>query len=233
MLILLFGGPVRVLMGTGGYHLWSTGWMVWAWIPMFLCFVLAYFLAWRWTKRKNMPPTDSEPPGYWTDRDNAAWEKVVAKAKSYEKITSDQLEDPKHYTDLALDLAKQVAETYNPGAADPFEHLTLPEVLACVELASADLDELVQKYVPGSHMLRIRDMKRARKAVGWYKTGMNVYWAGAAIFDPIQTGLRYLASKAAARGHSSIVFRTTSFCGSTLRSFTTSATTSSNSTAGG
>jgi predicted GTPase len=40
-------------------------------------------------------------------------------------------------------------------------------------------------------------MKRARKAVGWYKTGMNVYWAGAAVFDPIQTALRYLASRAA------------------------------------
>src|SRR6266545_2685479 len=197
VLILMFTAPFLFLMGAGGYHLWETGWMVWAWIPMFLCFVFAYFLAWRWTKRKNLPPTDAQAQGYWTERDNAAWEKVLAKAKSYEKITGEQIEDPKHYTDLALDLAKQVAETYNPGAPDPFEHLTLPEVLACVELASADLDELVQKYVPGSHMLRIRDMKRARKAVGWYKTGMNVYWAGAAIFDPVQTALRYLASKAA------------------------------------
>jgi predicted GTPase len=196
-LILLFAAPFAFLMGTGGYYLWKTGLMIWAWIPMFLCFVLAYFLAWRWTKRNNLPPTDTDPPGYWTARDNTAWEKVVAKAKSYEKITSEQIEDPKHYSELALDLATQVAEIYNPGAETPFDHLTLPEVLACVELASADLDELVQKYVPGSHLLRIRDMKRARKAVGWYKTGMNVYWAGAAIFDPVQTALRYLASKAA------------------------------------
>ncbi len=197
VLALLFAAPFAFMMGAGGYHLWETGWMVYAWIPMFVCLVSGYFLAWRWTKRKNLPPTDVNPPGYWTERDNLAWEKVVAKAKSFEKITSEQIENPKHYTDLALDLAKQVGEIYNPGAEDPFEHLTLPEVLACVELVSADLDELVQKYVPGSHMLRIRDMKRARKAVGWYKTGMNVYWAGAVFFDPIQTGLRYLASKAA------------------------------------
>lgn len=196
-LILLFTTPFLFLMGAGGYHLWETGWMVWAWIPMFLCFSLAYFFAWRWTKPRSLPPTDSDPPGYWTERDNLAWEKVVAKAQSFDKITSEQIEDPKHYTDLALDLAKQVCEVYNPGAEDPFEHLTLPEVLACVELAAADLDELVQKYVPGSHLLRIRDMKRARKAVGWYKSGMNVYWAGAAVFDPVQTALRYLASKAA------------------------------------
>ena len=197
LLILLFTAPFVFLMGAGGYHLWETGWMVWAWIPMFVCFVLAYFLAWRWTKRQNLPPTEAEPPGYWTDRDKLAWEKVVEKAKSFEKITTEQLESPKHYSELALDLAKQVGEIYNPGAPDPFDHLTLPEVLACIELASEDLDELVQKYVPGSHMLRIRDMKRARKAVGYYKTGMNVYWAGAAVLDPIQTALRYLASKAA------------------------------------
>src|SRR5262249_50020632 len=125
-----------------------------------------------------------------------AWEKVVAKAKSFETVTTDQIEDPKHYSDVALDLAKQVAEVYNPGATDPFDHLTLPEVLACIELAAADLDELVQKYVPGSHMLRLCDMKRARKAVDWYKVGQNVYWAGAAVFDPVQTAMRYLVSKA-------------------------------------
>jgi predicted GTPase len=196
VLIVLFSAPFAFLMGAGGYHLWETGWMVWAWIPMFLSFALAYFCAWRWTKRTGLPPTDAPPPMYWTDRDKQAWDKVLAKAKSFDKVTTDQLENPKHYTDLALDLAKQVGETYNPGAEDPFEHLTLPEVLACVELASADLNELVQKYVPGSHLLRICDMKRARKAVGWYKTGMNVYWAGAAIFDPVQTALRYLASRA-------------------------------------
>ena len=194
-LLVLFITPFAFLIGAGSYHLWTTGWMIWTWWPMVLCLALAYYLAYRWTRRSNLPPTDDHP-GYWTPRDQAAWAKVAAKAQSFAAISPDQLEDPKHYTDLALDLARQVAELYNPGAVDPFDHLTLPEVLACVELASADLDELVKRYVPGAHMLRIRDMKRARKAVGWYKTGMNVYWAGAAVVDPIQTALRYLASKA-------------------------------------
>ncbi|MCI0701745.1 MAG: 50S ribosome-binding GTPase [Planctomycetia bacterium] len=194
-LLFLFLAPFLFLMGMGGYYLWETGWMFWAWWPMILCLAVSYFLAWRWTKRPTLPPTD-ERPGYWTDRDKIAWEKVVAKAKSFETITTDQLEDPKHYSDVALDLAKQVAEVYNLDSTDPFDHLTLPEVLACAELAAADLDELVQKYVPGVHMLRIRDMKRARKAVEWYKVGQNVYWAGAFFVDPIQTAARYLASKA-------------------------------------
>ncbi|HEY1192101.1 MAG TPA: GTPase [Gemmata sp.] len=196
LLAVLFAAPFAFLMGAGGYHLWATGWVVWTWWPMVLCIALAYYLAWRWTRRSSLPPTDDKP-GYWTARDQTAWKVVTAKAASFETVTSKQLEDPKHYSDLALDLAKQVAELYNPGAADPFEHLTLPEVLACIELASADLDDLVQKYVPGSHMLRIRDMKRARKAVEYYKMGQNIYWAGAALIDPFQTAIRYLASKAA------------------------------------
>jgi predicted GTPase len=196
LLIVLFATPFAFLMGVGGYHLWRTGWMVWAWIPMFLCITASYLLAFRWTRRDSLPGPDTDPINYWTERDRLAWSRITEKAKSYEKVTADKLENPKHYADLALDLARQVSEIYNPGAADPFDHLTLPEVLACVELAAADLNELVQKYVPGAHMLRLRDVKRARKAVDWYKTGQNIYWAGAAIFDPIQTGLRYLASKA-------------------------------------
>lgn len=31
----------------------------------------------------------------------------------------------------------------------------------------------------------------------YYKVGQNIYWAGAAVLDPVQTAIRYLASKAA------------------------------------
>ncbi len=195
LLVVLFAAPFAFLMGAGGLYLWRTGWMVWAWIPMFLCIATSYLLAWRWTRRASVPEPDTNPIHYWTERDRLAWSKITEKARSFEKVTAEQIENPKHYADLALDLAKQVSEIYNPGAADPFDHLTLPEVLACIELAAADLDELVQKYVPGSHLLRMRDIKGARKAVDWYKTGQSIYWAGAAIFNPVQTGMRYLASK--------------------------------------
>src|SRR5262249_8773582 len=161
---------------------------------------LSYLLAYWWTRRPGLlPDTATEPPNYWTDRDKAAWEKVLAKAASYEKVTTGQLADPKHYADAALDLATQVAQVDNPGGVDApaqaFDLLTLPEVLTCVELAAADLNELVQKYVPGSHMLRIKDMKRARKATEWYKTGQNIYWAGSAILNPVDTALRFFASR--------------------------------------
>jgi uncharacterized protein len=200
LLVLLFLAPFLVLIGIGSYHLWEVGYL-WVWWPLLACMGLTYFLAWRWTRGRGMlPRTDLPPPGYWTDRDKAAWEKVDAKAKSFEKVTLDQITTARHYADLALELATEVGRVYNPDSDDPFDNLTLPEVLACVELAAADLNGMVQKYVPGVHLLRIKDVKRAQKALGWYKTGQDVYWAGAAVFDPISTGLRYLASRAAIGG---------------------------------
>lgn len=201
VLATLFLAPFAFLTSVGGYHLFHApgplglSWLFWAWWPLFLLFALSYYLAYRWTRTASLPRTDGPTPNYWTDRDARAWERVTAKARSFDRITPELLADSKHYTELSLDLARQVGEVYNPGAADPFEHLTIPEVLACVELASAELDELVQRYVPGVHMLRVRDFKRARQAADWYRTGQNLYWAGAAVFNPVEVGIRWLASR--------------------------------------
>jgi hypothetical protein len=195
LLALLFLAPFLVLMGIGSYHLWVAGYL-WVWWPLLACFALTYYLAWRWTRRRGaLPDTAPAAPGYWTDRDKLAWEKVDAKTRSFEKVTLDDITNAKHYTDLALELASEVGSVYSPGADDPFDNLTLPEVLACVELAAADLEAMVVKYVPGIHLIRLRDVKTANKAYGMYKSGQNVYWAGAAVFDPLSAGLRYLASR--------------------------------------
>lgn len=199
-LAVLFLLPLAVLVGLGGYHLWHTG-NLWVWWPLLAVMGLTYFLAWRWTRgRTGLPPTDAPPPGYWTDRDKAAWERVDARAKSYQAVTLDQIRNARHYTDLAIDLATEVGLIYHPETDDPFDTLTLPEVLACVELAAADLDGMVRKYVPGVHLIRMREVKGAQKAYGWYRTGQDVYWAGAAVVDPVSTGLRYLASRAGLGG---------------------------------
>src|SRR5205085_4924859 len=74
-------------------------------------------------------------------------------------------------------------------------YLTIPEILAVVELAAHDMAELVDNYLPGGHLLTIRDFRRARTATDWYLTANKVYWAVSALLSPINTGLRYLASQ--------------------------------------
>jgi predicted GTPase len=196
LLAFFFLAPWLFLAGVGSWHLWETGWLFWAWWPMFASFAAAYLLAARWTRRGKLLPTQDEPPpNYWTDRDKIAWEKVEAKAKQYTAVTPELLSDPRHYTELALDLADQVAKVYHPEGQTPFDHLTLPEVLACAQLAAEDLDELVQKYVPGSHMITVRDLRRAKKATEWYNVGQNAYWAGSMLLNPLQVGIRWASAR--------------------------------------
>ena len=194
LIAFLFLAPWLFLIGAGGYHLWDRGYS-WVWYVVIGVTGVAYFLAYRWTRRSSLPDTAAAPPNYWTDRDKAAWQRVLEKAKGYEKVTPVLLTDPEHYNALSIDLATKVAEVYNPGGASPIDHLTIPEVLACVELAAADLDEMVRKYVPGVHLLKVRDFNRAKRAADWYKTGQNVYFAGAALFNPVEVGIRWMASR--------------------------------------
>jgi len=56
--------------------------------------------------------------------------------------------------------------------------------------------DLVEHHLPGGHLLTINDWKRARHAVSVYQTASKIYWAGAALFDPVQTGLRWMATQA-------------------------------------
>jgi predicted GTPase len=62
-------------------------------------------------------------------------------------------------------------------------------------LAARDLAELVDEYLPGGHLLTLRNWQQARQATEWYRTASNVYWVIAALFSPIKTGLRYAASQ--------------------------------------
>jgi predicted GTPase len=92
-------------------------------------------------------------------------------------------------------MALELARFYHPGASDPFSQLTIPEMLAVVELASHDLAELVDRYLPGGHFLTLNHMRQAQQATQWYSTASNVYWIISAVFSPVDTAARYFASR--------------------------------------
>jgi predicted GTPase len=193
--------PVVFLCGVGMYHLWDRGWSFVAYWPMAACWLAAYLLGRYWTRRR--PPAEEPslpPPGYWTDRDKRAWQIVEAHAAAIPVLSAEQFGDLNRYAADAQELALKVARVYKPDAADPFGHLTLPEILACGELVAHDLTGLVTRYVPASHLLTVTDLKRIRDAVDtasdWYPRLRNVYWLASAIFNPVKTGMQAVATKA-------------------------------------
>lgn len=196
VIFLLFAAPFLFLMAMGSYTLFDRGWAFYAWWPLALSISASLFLAWYWQKRKQlMPEVKFEPIPHGSDRDVEAWNIVKERVKQADTIPPEQFSEPSFYLEKGQELALDLARYYHPGAKNPYDNLTVPEILAVTELASRDLSELVNKYVPGGHVLTISDYRRAVSAYDWYKRARNLYWLVSAVFSPVETAVRYFAAK--------------------------------------
>jgi predicted GTPase len=196
IVLVLALAPFVALTSLGGYYLWLRGWSFWAWWPMAVCWIAAYLLVFYWHRSlKLLGRPDVEIPPHWSERDKQAWQIVEARARNLEKLTPEDLGELHSYVDTAQKLALDLARVYHADAADPVGDLTIPELLAVIELAAHDLSELVAQYLPGSHLLTIRNWRQARQAADWYQTLSSAYWFLSALFSPLQTGLRFGASR--------------------------------------
>lgn len=196
VLAVLVLAPVVFLAAIGGYNLWLAGWSFRAWWFMAGSLAAAYFLGLYWHRKKQLlPPVDFTALRHWTERDRAGWQVIEAKAREAGSVAVDELSEISFYTATAQELAWAVARAYHPSAKDPLGPLTIPELLAVAELASHDLAEMVDTYLPGGHFLTINDWRRARQATDWYATASKFYWMAAALFAPMQTGVRFAATQ--------------------------------------
>lgn len=196
LVLALIVAPFLFLAGAGSYYIWSMRWGFFAWWPLALCMGIGYTLGWYWQrKRLLLHPPDFTVPRHWTERDTGAWRLVEERAKAAASLPTEKLSSLSHYLSTAEEMAGELAAFYHPGATDPVSNLTVPEILAVVELAAQDLTELVDRYVPGGHLLTINDWRRARQALDWYQPASNIYWALTALFAPLETGTRFAASK--------------------------------------
>jgi predicted GTPase len=57
------------------------------------------------------------------------------------------------------------------------------------------MNELVDRYVPGSHLLTVSHWRRAKQAIDWYPHVNAAYWLASALFTPINTALRFAINK--------------------------------------
>jgi GTP-binding protein EngB required for normal cell division len=201
LIVTLTVAPLLFLAGVGSYYLWVEGWALRVWWPMAACMALGYGLGWYWQHKKQLlRPPDFAEPIHWTERDQQAWRLVEARAKSASEIPPANMTELNFYVDVGKAMAVELANFYHPKASDPVAALTIPEILAVVELASHDLAEMVDQYLPGGHLLTIRDWRRARQIVDWYPAVSNLYWIVSAIFSPFDTAARFTASKVGLSG---------------------------------
>jgi hypothetical protein len=189
--------PLLGWAAVGSYALWLWGLGIYVWWPLMACMSLGYLLAWYWQRnRMLLRPPPPEPPMHWTDRDRQAYTLVDARIKASSKVPAENLTEPMFYFETAKDMSLEMAQFYHPASKDPVGRLTVPECLAVIELAAHDLAERVDRYLPGGHLMTIDNWKQARAAVDYYQTANKAYWLISAVFDPVQTALRYAVSQA-------------------------------------
>jgi small GTP-binding protein len=196
VLVALVGTPVLLLVGFGVYHLWHSGLAFWVWWPLSACIVLAYVLAWRWQSQQRLLSADLPIPLHWTERDRQAWLLVEARAKQAAEHPSEQLTAVPFYVETAQAMALELARFYHPRAKDPVGSLTIPEILAVVELAAHDLAQMVDQYLPGGHLLTVNDLRRFKTLADWYPVASNISWLISGLFAPFNTAVRYVAVQA-------------------------------------
>ncbi len=189
--------PIAVFIAAGGWALWQSDrwrWLLWA-TP--LCWGIGYVLL-RWWHRRLLPEwePDRRSTRHWTPRDEAALEIVTSYSKRAGEVKPEQLVDPHFYLQTAMDLALRVAQHYHPKTKDPLSALTVLEILAAAQLALEDTADWIQKYVPGSTLLTLRQWRALARAPRWMKLAADATWALSLAFNPAALG-RYVASRVA------------------------------------
>lgn len=168
VLLGLFALPAILLMGFGLYFLWQSGWgLLLGWM-LLACIGLSYYLANHWQKKQRLLQPLQAPTPAWTERDQAAWKIVETYVAKGQKYNATELLLSNTYQDTAQNLALDLARHYHPKVKDPISALTIPEILTVIELATHDLSVMVDEYLPGGHLLTIRDLRRMKKAADWY-----------------------------------------------------------------
>ncbi len=187
--------PILLLAGFGGWSLYQTGYWFWLWWTMPICWGAASLLWRRWGKLITLP----QPPldrSHWTPQDQAATAIVESEQQRVGEYSKEQLCDPQFYTRVTQELALKIAQHYHPKAIDPLGQRTVVEILAAVQLISADVEDWFLKYVPGGHLVTVSKWRLLSHAPGWWQTASNAGWVASILINPLNLG-RFFVSKLA------------------------------------
>jgi predicted GTPase len=191
----LISCPLAVLMAAGAYYLWEQPWSRWLWWGLLLPIAAGYLLAWYWQRQGTLVRVPWQKPKHWGEQDRRAWELVDQQVRELAQVAPEKLVQPDFYWEQAATLAQRLATVYRPGAKDPIGRLTIGEILAIIELVAHDMSRVLDEYLPAADLLTIDDWKRLPQLVKFYRRAQNVLWLVRAFVSPLDTALRYVASR--------------------------------------
>src|SRR5690606_137618 len=85
-------------------------------------------------------------------------------------------------------MGMDIARHYHPRAIDPLTSLTVPEILAAANLALRDLQRWTDEYLPGSHLLTVRQWRWLSRTPEWLRTVRDLGWLVSLLARPSGIG---------------------------------------------
>lgn len=177
--------PWLALIGLGGYWLWQHGWLYHAVGILSANFALVYALL-HWPKKSNKPavinPIDIQANPNWPDYAHAARAELELINARWQTET-DVLTNSSKALALTNEVLTKIAQHFHRNSKDPVLEFPLPYLLKLVTLVCNDIQHEVLDNIPGSHVIKMGDLLRAKQAVDTLNQGKLIFNVGNWLFN--------------------------------------------------
>ncbi len=170
-ILLLASTPLLALVGFGAWFLWEQQWHWYALSAAVVPVTLAWGGAAWLRKRTRLRAVSVEADSSWSLKGKEAWRQVELTARAARKHP-EWLTDPDALRKVAWRVVRKVSHAFHGASEQAMLELSAPELLRTLELALAELRLDLSRHVPGSHLLTLGDLMRARE---WATVGDRLY----------------------------------------------------------
>ncbi|HXF55769.1 MAG TPA: GTPase [Hyphomicrobiaceae bacterium] len=183
--------PAASLIPLGSLWLWERGYLLYWAVASSLLVAAIYAL-----QRRLLVPLPTEPSpakvseasepadSAWTSRQAQAWEDVIALAS---KVKAERMMSRDAAVALGLETVETVAKRIHPDRSDPLLQFTVPEALAVIERASANLRGFLVSSFPLGDRITVAQfmwLYRWRSAVRLAERGYDL-WRVVRLLNPV------------------------------------------------
>ena len=189
MLVVALLFPAASLMPFGSLWLWQHGYILpWAIVICILVLAVYYFEQKLIDPRAAPAPVDEAAPdpgdANWTPRQGQAWDDVMKLAS---QVSPARMTSRDAVLRLGLETIEVVAKRLHPERAEPLLQFTLPEALAVLERASANLRRFVVTSFPLGDRITVAQfmwLYRWRGALELAEKGYDL-WRVVRLLNPV------------------------------------------------
>lgn len=129
------------------------------------------------------------PSETWSEAGRRAWQEVDAIARRLQAEDL-PLDNPQRLWNALDEVLQTVARHFHPDSPQAVLEIPVPHVLRVAELVAADLRGAFSEYVPGAHILTLRDWQRLGRLATLYRPIYLVYRVVTFGFNPVSALLR-------------------------------------------